>query len=172
MAGDVQSTLGSLLNGVDGAGVIVSAIDDSQRFIMHRLDAVFESHKVVAADLLKEIEFRTVDTIWSRTDGEADDSRVVEGFGVEFFEMLNRRVSIGVGLEINDESMGLETLFEIADGLLYLIFHWHPGARGPRREAVDVAVGAAAGRCRAVTVGAGESGVHGNFVDPGPEGFL
>src|SRR2546427_9088441 len=105
-------------------------------------------------------------------DGEADDLRVIDCVPIEPAQIFRFRVSIGEGLKIDDELVGMESLSNVFDALPNLIANRICFDRGRRPERVVVAVSAAADRYSAVSIRTREPGVDDDLINSLAEFFL
>src|SRR5262245_46210329 len=150
----------------------MTAINALERVVINRLDAEFQRHKRSAGNLIDHFDFFRVNTIRARADGETDNIRMVDRFGVELPEVFGFRVSIRERLEIDDEFVRIESLSDVWDAFTDLVTDRVRLDRRGRTEGVVVAVGASAHCNGSVAVRACESRVDDDLVDALTELFL
>src|SRR5215470_16496684 len=99
----------------------MTAIDALERVVINRLDAEFQRHKRSAGNLIDHFDFFRINTIRTRADGETDNIRMIDRFGVELPEAPRFRVSIRERLKIDDEFVRIESLSDVCDAFTDLV---------------------------------------------------
>src|SRR5262245_43352549 len=97
---------------------------------------------------------------------------MVDCFRVKFTKMARRRIRIRERLKVDDELVGVESLPDVLDAFPNLITNRIGLDCRWRTEGVVVAICAASDCNRPVSIGAGESRVHNDFVDALTKLFL
>src|ERR1700690_4589727 len=85
------------------AAVVMPPVDEGKRRIVDRLEPVFHQNKMVAAKRFEEWDLFLVNAVRPRSDGKANNTRIVERLAVEPLEGLDACIRIGIGLKIDDE---------------------------------------------------------------------
>ncbi len=153
------------LNSREVFGEPMSAIDPREDSVIHRLEPEFHADVAGAGEFFQEVDRIIGQTIRTGSDGDADGIRIDKSTPVKALQLVQRGVSIGVFLEIDNEFDAAESESVVRNTLCNLGFDRNVLLGALWRKGVVVAENTAAGTFDAVPVRAGESAVHIDFTD-------
>jgi hypothetical protein len=136
---------------------------------MYRLKTQFEPYVSFPRVVLKKVNYTIGYAIRTGTDRQTDDVLLCQRFVIQFLQLLERCVCIGECLEIGDELSCISVPFIIFLAPADLLRHGGKMTNLPQPRTPTVAVDASTSRHRAIAIGAGESRIDLELVNPAPE---
>ena len=121
MSADMEGRATNQVHGAQHRGVIMSAIHAAQRVVIDGLDAQFQRYKSPRGEVRDHADLVFVHAVGAGADGESDDVRMIDGFGVESAQILGFRVCVRERLEINDEFVRVKPLADVLDAFANLM---------------------------------------------------
>ena len=164
MCAHTDATSNSAHNGINGLGVGVTSIDAQECRVVDGFDAIFDNEEGATVQFFQIVKQSVRHAVGTGTDDDADDIGHGKRLFVFGFEMVERGVGVGVGLEVSQVfHIGIFPgkkalpLFELlGDGFLCDTI--------VRIECLVVAIGAATCAHPTIAIGAGEASVEGDFL--------
>jgi hypothetical protein len=152
----------------EGSG-IVSSVDKPQGPIMYRLKTQFQPYMAFSCIVLKKISYAIGYAIRTCTNGKTDDVFFCQRLVIQFSQFLNWCICIGECLEISDKLSRVSVLFIIFLATADLLCHGRKRTTLSEPRTPTVAVYASSSGYSTIAIGAGESRIYLELVNPAPE---
>ena len=159
-----DATSSSACDGINGLGMGVTSIDAQECRVVDGLNAVFNNEESSTVQLFQIVKQSVRHAVGTGTDDDADDIGHGKRLFVFGFEMVERGVGVGVGLEVSQVlHLGIFP-GKKALPLLELLGNRFLRDAIVRIECLVVAIGAATCAHPTIAIGAGEASVEGDFL--------
>ena len=172
MRGGVKPPPGRTLDRVPGRGVVVPPVYLRQNIVVDAFHAVLDADEMRAGQGGEKIEHGLVHAVGAGAYHQAGDGGMGQDPGIEIPEVIGIAVSIGIGLEVGDES-GTAGIAFAQEPDPFLDLHVDVRVVGIKRdEGFVVAESAASGAHPPVAVGASKSPGERHFLHAPAETLL
>ena len=164
MPPDTDAALGSGDDSTAGAVEIVTSVDATERAVVHTLDAIFHKHESTMAQLLQIVEKGRGHTVGPSADDQSHDVVDAQRLLIPLAQRGEVGIRVCIRLEVGEVLHVRIFTPEERLAFLQLLTNGFPRRAVLGIERLVVAIRAAAGTDAPVAIGAGEAGVHADFL--------